>query len=159
MKKEYVKEEKDVIILGNQFLEVEFNKKNGTILGLKNKHTGKDYILKKELAKIFRLVVPLKDWLGHHIDASNQKLNSFQLKKSEEAMEVIFKYSKLETSYGSFDINVRYGAFITDDPALTFWIEIQNNSQNEVTEVWFPWIGGRKRLGIVQFISCSSIYR
>lgn len=127
-------------MLENDKICIVFNRVNGGITHLINKNTKTDFIIDKLKQSIFRVILPLPDYDGHHLDSVDQRATCYTKEDS-----ITFEYNGLHSNKGIFDIFLNYTAiFCNDGVELAF--EIINKTALEITEIWFPWLSGLREV-------------
>lgn len=158
-------------ILENEFIRIELDARNGDIIGLRNKRTGREYIEARQWAKAFRLNVPLPgritgfnaDYSANAFDSWLQPSCTITRSRSGSSQSLAVHYSTLQSVAGRFPITISYSVRLDDgaDEAI-LQIELENHAEHRVKEVFFPWISG---IGEVEgaetdtFVAPSMMYR
>ena len=143
--------EKELIVLENEFIGIQLNPLTGDITGLLNKRTGKKYVVASEWNRAFRLNVPIPGRVtGYNADYSANSFDSWRQTKcivtrerDADAQTVRMQYPSLESEAGSFPIQVAYHIRLPyNSDEATLQIEIANGTPHKIKEVFFPWISG-----------------
>ena len=87
--------------LENSYLKAAFDSASGGLAGLLNKKTGQQWVQPGSSPELFRLILPTKQWRGHHIDSSGQRV---KLTRSEN--EIRGAYQGLVSPEDSSDIGL-----------------------------------------------------
>jgi len=146
----------EVTTIGNEYVEVSFDNIFGRILQIRNKKTQTNLIGEPLLADNFRILAPMPNWnnpwtlgkMANYCLGRNQHLSEIKIDSNKEYSSVILRYNGLEFINGKLDINIVFIAKVRNDSnEIIFNIEVENNSENIVEEVWFPVICGLKGVG------------
>ncbi len=146
----------DETVLENEFVRIELNSETGDIQGLYNKRTSKQYIAAKEYARAFRLNVPFNKLVtGFNADYSANALDSWKQAKptvtkrgDASGQTIVVRYSSMQSDAGKFEIDLRYSIHLPNDcDEALLQLEMNNNSDYRVKEIFFPWISG---VGVIE---------
>ncbi len=129
--------------LENGFYRVEVDLKNGTIVGLRDKIGSIDLITEPRLADNFRLLIPLPDLEANYVLGREQQLTSHE--KGPDSLDLTWQ-GPLKSSKGDFDVSVSMKIRLTG-PSLEFSLSVENRTQHQVAEVWYPILGGFTGIG------------
>lgn len=146
----------DGAFVENEFIRIELSPDTGDINGLLNLRTGKQYIVRKEYAKAFRLNVPsMKRVTGYNADYSANSLDSWNqaqptITKQADAgsQTMTVRYASLQSEVGKFEIELSYSIRLPhDSDEAILQLEIDNHSSYRIKEIFFPWISG---VGVIE---------
>jgi len=138
-------------ILENDTLRLEVSPENGSIAHILDKRTQTDYINDQKSTRLFRLLLPLPDYLARRIDSHDQKADSITvangtLKIHFHGLQIsehryIFQVGTATVPEPKLDIDATI-TFRLDGEHILGKLEIDNHSLEEITDVIFPWLGG-----------------
>jgi hypothetical protein len=117
---------------------------DGSVSSLFSKSTGRNFVSDGNSARIFRLVLPLPDWDGHHIDNTAQQGTMRSWQDGEES-GCELSYPFLSSPGGKFAVALTIRAVLKRS-TVNFSISCRNGSPFRLTEIWFPWLGGLRQL-------------
>ena len=129
--------------LSNEDIELQFNSKNGAIIGLLNKKTNWQIIRQPKLGSSIRLLVPIEKYRNNKVLCDFQQLDEFNILNKNKAN---LKWSKV---YGdkSSELDISVTLTITLKKSKIFFeISIKNNSPYIVEEIWCPILGGVREM-------------
>jgi len=129
-----------IMILENKHFSISINAQNGAVDSFYIKKTNCELIGEKRLSSLFSLCAQTKDCLCNYADSSKQKAAKISLDDSTVTIE----YHKICSEMGELDTDVTAKITLSDDKVL-FSAELINNSDSEISEFWFPQIGGITR--------------
>lgn len=147
------------MLLENNRLILKFDEKNGSIISFYDKQSGSDMINEKRLADNFRLLVPVPDYQCNYIDGMKQKNIKV---KSLDNNAVIVSIDGMEAEKGRLDIKLEYTVKLEDSQVI-FKSKLENNTPFEISEFWFPRLGGwnslfgekNAKLAVPGYLSCK----
>lgn len=157
-------------ILENDVIRIEIDSSSGNIIGLRNKRTGREYIAAREWAKAFRLNVPLPgrvtgfnaDYSANALDSWSQTGCTITHARNERIQNLRVHYASLRSDVGEFPIEVTYTIRLADgSDEARLELELENGTQHQVREVFFPWISGVREVEDVAtdtFVAPNMIY-
>ena len=126
-------------ILENEFLNIEFDKKTGAIVGVLNKKTHWQLIRQPKLSCGIRLLVPTNDHRNNKALSQFQQLSSI---KTVSAEECILVWDNITANHsGTLPITVEMNVKI-NRKQIAFSVSIENRSPYIIEEVWSPCLGG-----------------
>ncbi len=138
-------------VLENNTLRLEVSPDNGSIVHLLDKRTHTDYINDQKQAKLFRLLLPLPNYLARHVDSREQKADSVSIedgtlkihypKLQISRQKYIFQVGVVSVPEPEYDIDVTV-TFRLDNEHILGRLQVTNHSLEEITDVIFPWLGG-----------------
>lgn len=147
-KKENFIRANDIVILENNIIGLIFDKGTGSINSIINKIYDVDLISYKEHTQLFRIVYAIKDYRGHYFDSEKQEVDSFSISRDKDVQTALISYKILRSSEGLFHVSVKVRIDLADsNDEAHMKIEVQNNDNGEITQVWFPWVRGITVLG------------
>lgn len=159
------------VILENELIAIAVDARSGDIVSLRNKRSGREYIASTEWAKTFRLNAPVPGRItGFNADYSANAFDSWRqsdcaIKRARNAARQILtvRYPELRSEAGTFSIAFEYTITLEDGAnEARLQAQVENSSQLEVREVFFPWISGMgevEDLATDTFVAPSMIYR
>ncbi len=115
---------------------------NGAIVYLENKLDGRGNIIQRP-ESLFRLICQMNENWEHVVEAKDQKITVI-----EEADAVHFEMSRLCSRGGAdMEISARFSVQLAMD-RLLFSATMENKSDAEITDFYFPRIGAISTLGV-----------
>ena len=126
----------------NSNFSIVVDKQTGAISSFVIKKNGYDLIGEKRLMVNFRLCLPLEDYLCNYIDGMEQKPAS--VSEADNVITVCF--SGLSSERGTYPIDLCYTITLLDDQ-VRFKAKLTNNSDQPISEFWFPRLGGWTQFG------------
>jgi len=152
----YIAYQGEILLIGNSRLEIGIDKIHGTVVSLKNKVTGTEYINNKYLVSNFRIIYPLPipDIRDYEIRGEEQIVSSIDEERtSDGGISIIVNYNSLNSDRGVIDLYVSYTITVFPLSDDTIWeITVTNNDKYTVREVWFPYLSGIGKLGPNDFV-------
>ena len=122
-------------------LRLEFNKNNGSLVGIYSKVSNWNVIKRPELGMSWRMMLPLEDKRNNEAWGNEQKKPECQV--SEDC--ITFTWDKIETRFGGVhDVTVVTKCSIEKDQAV-FRMHIDNKDKCIVENVYYPYIGDLHR--------------
>ena len=131
-----------VLVLENDNLRLEIEKKSGAITSFYCKTNGSELIGEKRLAANFRISLPLPDYQANYIDGMAQTPDLVE----QHGETVKVKFSGLKSDMGDYPIDLEYSIILKED-YVSFKSSLTNNHELPITEFWFPRLGGWDRFG------------
>ena len=123
----------------NDYHLVEIEPHHGSIVRIFDKKGGIEIIKNARLAESFRLLLPLPETQAHYVLGSKQKVDSID---QTSAGLVVHWKSPLESELGrSLALDARLH-IECNGPALSFRLEVKNNTDLKIAEAWYPVLGG-----------------
>lgn len=136
------------IILENRILRLSFNSANGCLESIFNKILAKEFISYKAGCEIFKLIYPVKDLRSNHFDARDQSLSDYRLEDEGEVRVLTLFYNILKSKNESFKVNVEVRCELPGEKdEIVLAMKIRNDDKGEVSQVFFPLVGGLQSLG------------
>ncbi|MFC2084391.1 DUF6259 domain-containing protein, partial [Bacteroidota bacterium] len=130
------------LILENDTLKVTISKENGSILGIYDKRFSKQYIGVEKFAKLFRLMIPIEEWYGRHIDSEEQLVQKIE-KTDDRTLRLHFGPFQVENNIFSISAIVLI-RILGENIELT--LKVENRENTVITNVLFPYIGGLQEI-------------
>ncbi|MCM8760064.1 MAG: hypothetical protein NC906_09895, partial [Candidatus Omnitrophica bacterium] len=134
------------IIQENGFYRIEINPVNAAILQICEKNSGLTLISDQRLGEGFRILLPLPDYECNYIYGNAQKKP--EIEQKETSVEFYWG-SPLVNEKGSFALDFRLNILL-EDQKVVFRCSSRNNTNYQIAEVWFGFIGGMDGLGKTQ---------
>jgi len=131
------------IRLENDFCGIDFDPVNGAVTSLFDKAGGIELIAEPRLADNFRLLLPLPDLHGNYVEGKEQRLTHVE---EDEAHLTLRWDGPLTNARGDYDVSVTM-TIVLSAPAVTFRLEVENRTDLELAEAWYPILGGLLGLG------------
>jgi len=123
------------------------NRETGSIMRIVDTISGTVHLdVKKNSrqdARLFTMIVPRADWHSRYID--NNISPKPKIEKSGSA--IIIKYPVLSTIEGTMPISAEVSLTSAGSDEIRFVLKVKNDSDSEITDVWFPQIAGWTGLG------------
>jgi hypothetical protein len=90
------------------------------------------------LGRLFRLFLPLPDWVAHHVDGPDGQ------PRVAAALDggVILRFEDLRTPRGPAGVGVEVTIVPADGDEVRVSLAVTNRRDGDVTDVMFPWLGG-----------------
>jgi hypothetical protein len=136
-----------VISNAQEFLEVEtevcilrLDKGNGNLVGLRWINPDEEIIKESRLGENFRILLPLPDYEANYFISTNQKVKFEKLKNG-----IICHYDRLINERQTLDVKVDY-KIESKNGQLQFSINVNNSTDQPLSEVYYGIIGGQKGL-------------
>lgn len=126
------------IILINDTLKIEIDSVNGSIISIYDKRINKEYITAKKFAALFRLMIPVENWYGRHIESNEQQIEKVE-RIDDQSCRIFF--DRLFCNGQSFHINMSVSIKLSGENII-MKLKIFNNDSTIITNVIFPRIGG-----------------
>jgi hypothetical protein len=137
--------------LENDLLRVDVSPENGSITKILDKRNQTEYVVDPARARLFRLLLPRRDYPVRRINSWDQQVSSIEtqgqtlrirFKNLQIARQsYVYQVGMFEVPEPHLDIDVLVD-FSLEGDHLTCNIQIENHSLEEITDVTFPWIGG-----------------
>lgn len=125
------------LVLENQYYRVTVDRENGSVTSLLVKSNNSDLIDEKKLAANFRICLQTEDNLSNYIDGMEQKPSSV----TKEGNTISVSFSGMKSPVGSYPIDLSYTVSLKDD-YVSFQSKLTNNAKFQLSEFWFPRLGG-----------------
>lgn len=127
----------------NALYRIDIEPKHGTILQIRDKVGRLNLITEPRLADSFRILLPLPTMQANYLIGGEQELAA--LEKLPNGAKLHWA-GPLKNAHGAFDLSVTLWIEFLDD-AIQFRCAVQNRSEHQVAEVWYPVLGGMTGLG------------
>jgi len=153
-RKVYSRVEREMLIIGNNLLEIRLSALTGGIIGIENRKTRVQYVKEKERSPALYLWTLLSDKLHPHgpdfgndsepikIRSPNGRtFRSYKFDHTAQGESITIKHRLLAS------IDVTYTITVSEGSDLTFWhVKVENNNKDprmgQVVGVGFPQLGG-----------------
>lgn len=124
-------------ILENNHFRIGFREQDGAIVSLLVKKNGCELIGEPRLASAYRLLAPTAEYQGNYAESSGQKAAEIR----SDGSTVTVTQKGVTADMGKLDIDLTFSVSLEGD-TISFRSELQNNSDSEIAEFWFPRLGG-----------------
>lgn len=129
----------DTITLQNSHLLLEISATNGTIVRLRNKHTGWEALRRPHLGLSFELLIPLPDRRHNTVFGATLPLARWTLSQDGCSLSLHWRQVSGKVS-GPLDVDVT-ATIALDAEMATFTLEIDNQSPYMVESAEYPLLG------------------
>lgn len=128
----------NILRLETSNLRLEFNKDNGSLVGILSKKSNWNVIKRPHLALSWRIMVPLEERRNNEAWGHEQKIEPI----CESGNDYVrFTWKEIETKFGGrHKISVTTECRIKNDQAV-FGMHIENRDSHIVENVYYPYIG------------------
>ena len=138
--------------LTNDFLHLEFDDRNGSLISLRNAQSGEEHLPDIPRATLFRMLVPAETWQSRFIEANQQEcqlsLNGQRLTLTYDTLHTA-DHDPYQTSgsptWESENLSIRVVVTVdlpVGSPEAFLEMAIENHSNTSISEIWFPRLGG-----------------
>jgi len=141
----YIYEDESVILIGNNQIELVFDKTTGGGLDqIVDKSSGVDLRSDKEAPPMLYLIY---FWNGTAVEGALQ-WDAFEKSYNTESGEGYSKISIIHNNLKGYDLHAVITATIHDDSSIVYLrLSITNNEDFIIKEVFFPWVWGIGQIG------------
>ncbi len=133
------------MILQNERIRVGFDRKNGAIVRLTDLQTGVEWITEPRLSGFWRFTLPLRSdeaWSAYEANYVDSTRQSVEIVKTGTTSAVLRWKGPLKADDGkTWPVTVQVQATLQDQ-SLRLVMRIENNSREQIGEVWYPIVGG-----------------
>jgi len=127
----------NTIVLENNIIKAEFDKKYGTLVSLKYKNTGWVFQNRPELAKSFKMYVPTEDRRDNSIKGELHELKSYKLVDNK----LFLNWTNLNSTVVE-NLKIEFTGIIEiTDEGLVFTASVSNKSNLSIEAIHWPYIG------------------
>jgi hypothetical protein len=129
----------DIFILKNNLVELEFNKFNGALVGIKALSTDWNVLSRPQLGLSFRLLVPMPGKRNNPVHGEKQAVDTIEVRP--DGMGATFIWNSVESEFGGrHAIKVILDISLSEN-AVVFTPTIVNCSEYTVENVYYPYVG------------------
>lgn len=129
--------------LENRYYVVEIDDRSGVVTSLFDKAGELELISDARIGETFRLLLPLADCESNYAIGNDQELTRI---RSVDDGVVIEWAGPLTTRHGSYPIAVSLHIELIGQ-SVQFRLDVENHSDLDVAEVWYPMLGGITGVG------------
>ena len=129
--------------LENQNYRIEFDRDNGALIGLFDRKGKIELIADPRIGNNFALLLPVDDLEANYILGAEQRLGAFQTTSDGATLRWD---APLSNSKGDWALNVVMHVTLADEQ-IRLCVEVENNTDYQLAEVWTPILGGVQGIG------------
>lgn len=124
--------------LENEKYYIDMDRNTGILTKITDKVSGLDFISESKLSENFRLLVPIPELEANYLYGTEYGLS--EIKKDTDKLKLIWR-GPFVNNYGSFNLEVTEHIELKED-FINFRIEVENNTEFLLAEVWHSFMGG-----------------
>ena len=139
----YVTEDAQYVYIGNQQLEIVFQRSDGELYAIKNKSTNTDFMHEKNAWWSLYDFLYYKDDQPKYVGGWLSQSFSYSSRTVADGVALDLYWNAFTVDGGSLDVQVGVTVEVKDSSPLSYWtIAITNNESITIEAVYFPTISG-----------------